>query len=125
LDSNLRGTIKELAQLDGAFIVSAAGEFVAACRYLETAGKTVEIPLGLGSRHLAAAAISATTEAIAIVVSESSTVRIFCGGKLKAEIIPELWLLRQHEVQLQGPVTRENVGDLAIVTPRRELFVAE
>jgi diadenylate cyclase len=125
LDSNLRGTIKELAQLDGAFIVSAAGEFVAACRYLETAGKTVEIPLGLGSRHLAAAAISATTEAIAIVVSESSTVRIFCRGKLKAEIIPELWLLRQHEVQLQGPVTRENVGDLAIVTPRREMFVAE
>src|SRR5271163_4154487 len=34
-DANLRGTIKELAQLDGAFIVSSSGEFVAACRYLE------------------------------------------------------------------------------------------
>ncbi len=118
-DANLRGTIKELAQLDGAFIVSAAGEFVAACRYLETAGKTVELPLGLGSRHLAAASISSSTEAVAIVVSESSTVRIFCHGKLVAEIIPELWLLGRHEIQLQGPVTREDVGDISIVTPRQ------
>jgi hypothetical protein len=39
-----------------------------------------------------------------------------------AEIIPELWLLRRHEVQLQGPVTREDIGDLAIVTPRQEMF---
>jgi DNA integrity scanning protein DisA with diadenylate cyclase activity len=121
-DSNLRGTIKELAQLDGAFVVGAGGLFVSACRYLETAGKTVDLPLGLGSRHLAGAAISATTDAVAIVVSESSTVRIFCHGKLMAEIIPELWLLRRHEVQLQGPVTREDIGDLAIVTPRQEMF---
>src|SRR5579872_6583666 len=33
-DPNLRGTIKELAQLDGAFVVSSSGVFVAACRYL-------------------------------------------------------------------------------------------
>src|SRR5579859_6527516 len=33
-DPNLRGTIKELAQLDGAFVVSSTGTFVAACRYL-------------------------------------------------------------------------------------------
>lgn len=123
-DPNLRGTIKELAQLDGAFVVGATGLFVSACRYLQTAGKTVDLPLGLGSRHLAAAAISATTEAVAIVVSESSTVRVFCHGKLTAEIIPELWLLRRHEIQLQGPHTREDVGDLAIVTPRQS-FVPE
>src|SRR5712675_1180864 len=36
-DRNLRGTIKELAQLDGAFVVSAAGIFIAACRYLDAA----------------------------------------------------------------------------------------
>jgi DNA integrity scanning protein DisA with diadenylate cyclase activity len=124
-DPNLRGTIKELAQLDGAFVVGAKGLFVSACRYLETAGKTVDVPLGLGSRHLAAAAISASTEAVAIVVSESSTVRIFCHGKLTAEIIPEIWLMRRHEIQLQGPVTREDVGDLSIVTPRQQFFVAE
>jgi len=32
-NENLRGTIKELAQLDGAFVVSQAGVFVSACRY--------------------------------------------------------------------------------------------
>jgi hypothetical protein len=44
---------------------------------------------------------------------------VFCHGKLTAEIIPELWLLNRYEVQLRGPVTKENVGDLAIFTPRR------
>lgn len=120
-DPNLRGTIKELAQLDGAFVVDANGIFISACRYLEASGTTttVDVPLGLGSRHLAGAAISANTEAVAIVVSESATVRIFCHGKLTAEIIPELWLLDRYEVQLQGPLTKENVGDLAVFTRRR------
>src|SRR5258707_15373171 len=36
-DPNLRGTIKELAQLDGAFVVSASGVVLAACRYLDAA----------------------------------------------------------------------------------------
>src|ERR1051326_4167895 len=31
-DPNLRGTVKELAQLDGAFVVSSAGMVIAACR---------------------------------------------------------------------------------------------
>ena len=118
-DANLRGTIKELAQLDGAFVVTSAGVFVSAARYLEAAGALADVPLGLGSRHLAGAAISASTGAVAIVVSESSTVRVFCHGHLTAEIIPELWLMSRYEIQLQGPVTKENVGDLAIFTPRR------
>src|SRR5947209_2242749 len=33
-NSNLRGTVKELAQLDGAFVVSNDGFVVSACRYL-------------------------------------------------------------------------------------------
>src|SRR5271166_6612827 len=33
-DLNLRGTIKELAQLDGAFVVSHDGIVLSACRYL-------------------------------------------------------------------------------------------
>jgi diadenylate cyclase len=118
-DQNLRGTIKELAQLDGAFVVDADGVFIAASRYLEASGVAIEVPFGLGSRHLAGAAISANTGAVAIVVSESSTVRIFCHGKLTAEIIPELWLMDRYEVQLQGPLTKENVGDLAVFTRRR------
>jgi hypothetical protein len=34
-DANLRGTVKDLAQLDGAFVISESGIFVAACRYLD------------------------------------------------------------------------------------------
>ncbi len=117
-DPNLRGTIKELAQLDGAFVINNLGVVVAACRYLDTAGAGVEIPFGLGSRHLAAANISSVTGTVGIVVSESSTVRIFCHGKMVGEIIPELWLLGQREVQMPGAVKQEQVGDLAIITPR-------
>jgi DNA integrity scanning protein DisA with diadenylate cyclase activity len=40
-DPNLRGTIKELAQLDGAFVVSGAGIVVAACRYLDAAATAI------------------------------------------------------------------------------------
>jgi DNA integrity scanning protein DisA with diadenylate cyclase activity len=116
---NLRGTIKELAQLDGAFVVSEAGIFISACRYLDAAGVGVEMPLGLGSRHLAAANMTTVTGAVGIVVSESATVRIFCHGSLLAEVIPELWLLSRRNVQLQGLVTQENVGDVAVITPRR------
>src|SRR3954468_23624156 len=72
-DPNLRGTIKELAQLDGAFVLTEDGIFVAACRYLDAAGTGIEVPLGLGSRHLAAANMSAATHAVGVVVSESAT----------------------------------------------------
>lgn len=89
---NLRGTIKELAQLDGAFVLDDNGIVLAACRYLDTSSRDVEMTFGLGSRHLAAASISKETNAIAIVVSESAVVRVFYEGDLQAEILPELWL---------------------------------
>ena len=118
-DPNLRGTIKELAQLDGAFVVSSTGMFVAACRYLNAVNATdLQVPLGLGSRHLAAAGISSITKAIGIVVSESSVVRVFCHGKLVAEIIPELWLLNRGNVHVRGAVTEERIRDLAVITAK-------
>ena len=117
LDGNLRGTVKELAQLDGAFVVGDDGTVRAACRYLDASVEDVELPLGLGSRHLAAASISKTVGALAIVVSESAIVRVFHDGALMAEIIPELWLFRHHfQSQLRGPVTEQRVDDLAIFT---------
>jgi diadenylate cyclase len=60
---NLRGTLKELAQLDGAFVVSRDGIVLSACRYLDALASEVDVPMGLGSRHIAAANISAVTEA--------------------------------------------------------------
>jgi diadenylate cyclase len=118
-DPDLRGTIKELAQLDGAFVVDSRGFFVAACRYLDAAGSPIGLPLGLGSRHIAAAHISSATRAIAIVVSESAVVRLFCHGELIGHIIPELWMLGRRDLQLSGPVVRETIGDLTVITPQR------
>src|SRR5207237_6410999 len=113
---NLRGTIKELAQLDGGFVVSREGIFLSACRYLDAVAAEVDVPLGLGSRHIAAANMSAVTKAVGIVVSESSVVRLFCHGQLVGEIIPELWMM-DHAAHLRGAVKREQVGELTVLTP--------
>jgi DNA integrity scanning protein DisA with diadenylate cyclase activity len=115
---SLRGTIKELAQLDGGFVVSRDGVFLSACRYLDAVAAPVDVPLGLGSRHLAAANMSAVTNAVGIVVSESSVVRLFCHGKLVGEIIPELWMM-DRTAQLRGPVKKETYGELTVLTPNR------
>jgi diadenylate cyclase len=117
-DENLRGTIKELAQLDGAFVVSDQGIVVSACRYLDAMASDVVLPYGMASRHLAGASISQVTDTVAIVVSESSMVRVFDDGKLVAEIIPELWLMDHYNVQLSKPYEEERVGDLAVLTAK-------
>ena len=92
--------MKELAQLDGAFVISEAGTVVAACRYLDASVEQIDLPLGFGSRHLAAASISQRLGVIAIVVSESGVVRVFHAGQIEATLIPELWLLDRHHTQL-------------------------
>jgi diadenylate cyclase len=93
-DPNMRETIKELAQLDGAFVVSNDGVVLSATRYIDSHSHDIDLPLGLGSRHVAAASITKSTEAVAIVVSESSVVRLIDDGKIMVEIIPELWLIQ-------------------------------
>ena len=119
-EPNLRGTLKELAQLDGAFVIDTDGTVVAGCRYLDTSATGVRISFGLGSRHLAAASISRETGCIAIVVSESAVVRVFDQGELDAEILPELWLLSRYNLQLHGRVQEDHSRDLAIVTTDAE-----
>jgi diadenylate cyclase len=113
---NLRGTIKELAQLDGGFVVSRDGIVLSACRYLDAATAQIDVPLGLGSRHIAAANMSAMTNSVGIVVSESSVVRLFCHGHLVGEIIPEIWMM-DHAAHLRGAVRKEQIGDLTVLTP--------
>jgi len=116
-DASLRETIKELAQLDGGFVVSADGLVVSACRYFEAALPKHGQPLGLGARHLAAASISAATGAIAVVVSESSVVRVYAGGNLLTEILPELWLLHRYMPHIAGATLRRDAEhNLAIVS---------
>jgi diadenylate cyclase len=92
-DPDVRETLKELAQLDGAFVVSDEGVVLSAARYLDALSDNLDVPLGLGSRHMAAASISKETEAVAVAVSESSVVRMFDDGELVSEIIPEIWML--------------------------------
>jgi hypothetical protein len=58
---------------------------------------------------VAAASVSSRTEAVAVAVSESSTVRMFDDGELVAEIVPELWLLGGYGSYLDGSsVVRES-----------------
>ncbi|MEZ4770086.1 MAG: diadenylate cyclase [Caldilineales bacterium] len=53
-DRNLEETVKELAQLDGAFIVSDSGVVRSACQYISASSEGIDLPLGLGARHMAA-----------------------------------------------------------------------
>jgi DNA integrity scanning protein DisA with diadenylate cyclase activity len=87
-DPKVREGIKEIAQLDGAIIVTSDGTVEAAARYLESSStSTISLSLGLGARHWAAAAISRMTSAIAITISQSSgTVRIFQNGEVALRI---------------------------------------
>lgn len=116
----LWGTIKELAQLDGAFVVSDSGVFRAAARYLDSNASYIKIPFGLGSRHIAAASITFATKAVAVVVSESSMVRVFEHGALVAEIVPELWLLSRRELTLRGNISKDLKHHLAFITDKTD-----
>ena len=111
---DLRETIKELSQLDGAFIVSDSGIVISACRYINASSEGIALPLGLGSRHMAAASITKRTDAIAVVVSESSIVRVFDDGEIIGEILPELWLLRNYSLHLSYPYTKHTDHDVSI-----------
>ena len=87
-DENVKGTIKELSSIDGAFIITDEGKVVSAGRFLETKGD-VDIPKGLGARHVAAACITKNTNAIAVTVSQSGgVVRVFKDGKIVFETDP-------------------------------------
>lgn len=88
-DPRVRESIKEIAQLDGAFIIAADGTVMSAGRNLDAPATGITVSRGLGSRHWAAAAISKCTNAIAVAVSESTgTVRIFQDGKVVLRIEP-------------------------------------
>ncbi|WP_340101556.1 diadenylate cyclase DacZ [Salinibaculum salinum] len=82
--------LKEFSRLDGAFVISDSGKIVSAYRYLEPSAEGVDIPKGLGARHMAAGAVTRDTNATAIVLSESDgMVRAFKAGELVLELDPE------------------------------------
>lgn len=87
LNPGLKETIREFSGLDGAFVISSDGTVITAGRYLGATADEETLPQGLGSRHIAAAGITALTKAVAFVISESSgDVRIFKNGKILMEV---------------------------------------
>lgn len=107
-DPRVRESIKEVAQLDGAFIISAEGIVMSAGRILDAPAQGLTLSKGLGSRHWAAAAISKSTRAVAITVSQSTgTVRIFVAGKIVLRIEPLDRAMKWRDEETEPPVKGE------------------
>ncbi len=102
----VRESVKELAQIDGAFVIGSDGTVVAAGRILDAPAEGLTLSKGLGSRHWAAAAISKATKAIAIAVSESTgTVRLFQDGVVVLRIEPMDRAMKWREDILEPPAS--------------------
>ncbi|NJD78699.1 MAG: hypothetical protein FIB08_16665 [Candidatus Methanoperedens sp.] len=88
-DPEIRDNVKEFAQLDGVFVISAEGVVEAAGRYITVDTGMVSIPRGLGTRHSSVAAITSLTKALGVVVSQSGgVIRIFKAGRIAVTIRP-------------------------------------
>ena len=75
-------TIKELALIDGAFIVQGNGVVESAGCLIQAKADEIDLPGGMGTRHAAAAAITQTTDSLALVVSSSGQVTYFRRGRM-------------------------------------------
>ncbi len=85
----VREQIREIAQMDGAIVIRRDGVAVAAGMRIEAPSSGIKISKGLGTRHAAAASISAATKAIAVCVSQSSgSVRLYQNGEMVLHIEP-------------------------------------
>jgi DNA integrity scanning protein DisA with diadenylate cyclase activity len=83
LDPSLGETLKEFSTIDGAFIIRGDGVIMSAGTFLRPEKTIVNLQSGLGARHAAAAALTAITSAMAVVVSQSTgTVSLFKAGDL-------------------------------------------
>ena len=104
MDSRVREGVKEIAQLDGMFVISADGTIEGTARIIDTTPVEITMTKGLGSRHFAGAAISKNTKAIAVVVSQSNgTVRIFQNGEIVLRIEPMQRAMKWKELDAEVP----------------------
>ena len=103
-DAKVREDAKELAQLDGAFVVTSDGVIERSRQMLEVLHEKLNMSKGLGSRHWAAAAITRRTKAIAVVVSQSTgTVRLYQNGFLMMQIEPMDKGIKWQEIAFKPP----------------------
>ena len=112
VDAKVREGVKEIAQMDGAFVVSSSGVVIASAQHL-SAPPSHEISLskGLGARHWAAAEISRATSALAVAVSESSgTVRVFQNGEVVLRIEPLRRAMTWRDFEAEPAIEKEKVA---------------
>lgn len=103
-DAKVREDIKEIAQMDGAFIVSPDGIIEKSRQIIEVSHADLTLSKGLGARHWAGAAISQITKAIGIVVSQSTgTVRLFQNGDTVLRIEPMDHAVKWQEFNYDPP----------------------
>jgi DNA integrity scanning protein DisA with diadenylate cyclase activity len=103
-DPRVREGIKEIAQLDGAFVVGADGTVEGAARYIDASAESVSVAKGLGARHWAAAAITRRTKSVAVAVSETNgTVRIFHNGEVVLRIEPFRRAMKWKDFEYEPP----------------------
>lgn len=103
-EHRVREAVKEIAVMDGAFIISPDGTIEASAQYVDAPAEDITLPKGFGSRHWAAAAISKATNAIAVTVSESNgSVRIFQGGKIKLRLEPFRRPMKWKDFEYEPP----------------------
>jgi len=74
-----RETFKEFSMIDGAFVLDSRGIAVTAGTLLDINVNIAE-PMGLGSRHVAAATISKLSDTVAVVLSSSGNIRVYYHG---------------------------------------------
>jgi hypothetical protein len=87
LDPALEETLKEFSALDGAIVVRGDGVVLTAGSHLMPSPAATRLTSGLGTRHGAAAGISASTGAVAICISQSTgTVSVYKSGQLVTDI---------------------------------------
>jgi len=107
-DPRVREGIKEIAQLDGAFVVGPDGTVEGAARYIDASAESVSVAKGLGARHWAAAAITRRTKSVAVAVSETNgTVRIFHNGEVVLRIEPFRRAMKWKEFEYEPPGTAD------------------
>ncbi len=105
-DARVRESVKEIAQMDGAFVIHHDGTVEGACRYIDASAQGLTMSKGLGARHWAAAAISRATNALAVTVSESSgTVRLFQNGEVMLRIEPFRRPMKWKDFEFEPPAS--------------------
>jgi DNA integrity scanning protein DisA with diadenylate cyclase activity len=105
-DSRVREAIKEIACLDGAIIVASDGTVEKGAQLIDAPYADLTLSKGLGARHWAGAAISKATNAIAVVVSQSSgTVRIFQNGEVMLRIEPFRQAMKWRDFEYEPPAS--------------------